>query len=116
MVKKLAAILLVAGLASLAFGQFGQKKSKEPAEKSVNGIVTDAAGNAAAGAVVQLKNLRTLQVRSFIAKEMGDYYFYGLSTDVDYELKAEFNGKSSATRTLSSFDTRAEAKVDLQVK
>jgi uncharacterized protein YlaN (UPF0358 family) len=116
MVKQLAAIIVVAGLASLAFGQFGQKKSKEPAEKAVSGIVTDAAGNPAQGAVVQLKNLRTLQVRSFIAKEMGDYYFYGLSTDVDYEIKAEFNGKSSATRTLSSFDTRAEAKVDLQVK
>jgi hypothetical protein len=47
---------------------------------------------------------------------MGDYYFHGLSTDVDYELKAEYNGRSSATRTLSTFDTRPDAKVDLQVK
>jgi hypothetical protein len=113
MVKRLVVILVVAAMASLAFAQ---KKSKEPVEKSVNGIVTDAAGNIAPGSVVQLKNLRTLQVRSFIAKDMGDYYFHGLSTDVDYELKAEYNGRSSATRTLSTFDTRPDAKVDLQVK
>jgi hypothetical protein len=114
MVKRLIVMLVLAALASVAFGQ--GRKSKEPVEKSVNGIVTDEAGNPAPGAVVQLKNLRTLQVRSFIAKEMGDYYFHGLSTDVDYELKAEFNGKASATRTLSSFDTRVDAKMDLKLK
>ena len=114
--KRLVVILVVLGLASLAFGQFGQKKSKEPAERAVAGIVTDEMGHPATGAVVQLKNLRTLQVRSFIAGDMGEYRFNGLSTDVDYEVKAEYNGKASATKTLSSFDTRPEAKVDLQVK
>ena len=115
MVKRLLVCLVVAMLASLAFGQ-STKKSKEPTEKSVNGIVTDDMGNPAVGAVVQLKNLRTLQIRSFIAKEMGDYYFHGLSTDVDYEIKAEYKGKASPTRTISSFDTRPDAKVDLQIK
>ena len=95
---------------------FGQKKSKEPAEKSVSGIVTDATGSPVSGAVVQLKNTKTLQVRSFIAKEMGEYYFHGLATDVDYELKADSNGKSSGTRTLSSFDSHAEAIINLQLK
>ncbi len=111
MLKRLMVVLIMVGLASLAFGQ-----KASTAEKSVSGIVTDAAGNPAPGAVVQIKNTRTLQIRSFIAKEMGDYYFHGLSTDVDYELKAEFNGKASSTRTLSSFDTRSDPKVDLQVK
>lgn len=116
MVKRLVTILVVAGLASLAFGQFGSKKSKEPAERSVSGVVSDNDGHPVPGAVVQLKNTRTLDVRSFIAKDMGDYYFHGLSTDVDYELKAEFNGKSSATKTLSSFDTRPDAVLNLQLK
>ena len=53
------------------------------------------------GAVVQLKNTKTMQVRSFIAKDKGDYYFHGLSTDVDYELKAQANGKTSPSRTLA---------------
>src|SRR5450631_654411 len=100
MARRIAAFLLVLALATLVFGQ--GKKNKEPAERSVSGGVTDANGDPVPGAVVQLKNTRTLQVRSFIAKEKGDYYFAGLSKDVDYEIKAELNGKSSAARTLSS--------------
>lgn len=112
MFKRLAVILLAVTLASFAFAQ----KGKNPTEKSVSGVVTDASGSPVAGAVVQLKNTKTLQVRSFIAKENGEYYFHGLSTDVDYELKADSNGKSSGSRTLSSFDSHAEATVNLQVK
>ena len=103
-------MLILAGFA------FGQKKGKEPQEKSVSGVVTDASGNPVPGAVVQLKNTKTLQVRSFIAKEMGEYYFQGLATDVDYELKADSNGKSSGTKVLSLFDSHAEAKLNLQLK
>jgi hypothetical protein len=113
MLKRLTVALFVLALATFAFGQ---KKSKEPQEKSVSGIVTDASGNPVPGAIVQLKNTKTLQVRSFIAKDMGEYYFQGLATDVDYELKADANGKSSGTRTLSSFDSHPEAKINLQLK
>jgi hypothetical protein len=113
MLKRSTVALLVLALATFAFGQ---KKSKEPQEKSVSGIVTDAGGNPVPGAVVQLKNTKTLQVRSFIAKDMGEYYFQGLATDVDYELKADANGKSSGTKTLSSFDSHPEAKINLQLK
>jgi hypothetical protein len=113
MLRRLMVVLFALALAVFAFGQ---KKSKEPQEKSVSGIVTDASGNPVPGAIVQLKNTKTLQVRSFIAKDMGEYYFQGLATDVDYELKADANGKSSGTRTLSSFDSHPEAKINLQLK
>src|SRR5580692_1572501 len=113
MLRRLTVVLFVLILAGFAFGQ---KKGEEPQETSVSGVVTDASGNPVPGAVVQLKNTKTLQVRSFIAKEMGEYYFQGLATDVDYEIKADFNGKSSATRQLSSFDSHAEAKINLQLK
>jgi hypothetical protein len=113
MLRRLTVVLFVLILAGFAFGQ---KKGKEPQEKSVSGVVTDASGNPVPGAVVQLKNTKTLQVRSFIAKEMGEYYFQGLATDVDYELKADSNGKSSGTKVLSLFDSHAEAKLNLQLK
>ena len=113
MVKRFAALFFLLALAAFVFGQ---GKSKEPAEKSVSGIVTDDADTPVPGAVVQLKNTKTLQIRSFITRERGDYYFNGLATDVDYELKAEANGKSSGTRTLSLFDTHPEAKINLQLK
>ena len=93
------------------------KKSDEPANvRTVQGTVSDATGNPLDGAVVQLKNMKTLQIRSFISKDSGTYYFHGLSTDVDYELKADSQGASSGTKTLSSFDSRKKAIINLQLK
>jgi hypothetical protein len=113
MLKRIAAVFLVLMMATAVLAQ---KKDKAPTEKSVSGIVTDAAGNPVPGAVVQLKNMKTLQVRSFIAKEKGDYYFHGLSTDVDYQLFAQSNGKESAPRTVSSFDSHPSLVINFQVK
>jgi hypothetical protein len=111
--KRLAAFLLLMALATIGYGQ---GKNKAPAERSVSGVVTNDSGEPVPGAIVQLKNMKTLQVRSFIAREKGEYYFNGLSTDVDYEFKAEWNGKSSATRTLSVFDSHPSVVFNLQLK
>lgn len=92
------------------------EKKRAATERPVSGFVTDADGKPVSGAIVQLKNTRTLQVRSFITREKGDYYFAGLSKDVDYELKAQSEGKASSARTLSSFDTKPAPVVNLQIK
>jgi hypothetical protein len=80
------------------------------------GFVTDTDGKPIVGAVVQLKNTRTLQVRSYITRDKGDYYFSGLNKDVDYEVKAQSEGRTSPTRTLSSFDTKPQPVLNLQIK
>jgi hypothetical protein len=115
MMRTLSVFFLMIAVALTAAAQ-STKKEKEPTERSVSGVVSNAAGKAIPGAVVQLKNSKTLEVRSFIAKQDGQYYFHGLSTDVDYELKASSDGKWSSTKNLSSFNTHLEANVDLQVK
>ena len=38
---------------------------------------------------MQLKDMRTLQVRSYITLDDGQYHFSGLRIDVDYELSAK---------------------------
>jgi hypothetical protein len=81
----------------------------------VQGVVTTAEESPVDGAVVQLKNTKTLQIRSFITKDGGNYVFQGLSPDVDYELKAEHQGSASAVRTLSSFDSRKKAVVNIKL-
>ena len=91
------------------------KKGEDQNVRSVQGTVTEASENAIDGAVVQIKNTKTLQIRSFITKEHGAYYFHGLSPDVDYELKAEYQGQSSPTKTLSSFDSRKQAVINLKL-
>ena len=99
--------------ATLALGQ--KKKSEETRTRTVKGTVVSAEDAPVAGAVVQLKDTKTLQIRSFVAQEDGSFYFNGLSTDVDYELRADFQGASSPTRTLSTFDSRKEATITLKL-
>jgi hypothetical protein len=109
------AMLAMALLSVPAWGQFGKKKDQDSNVRTVQGVVTDDADNPISGAVVQLENMKTLQIRSFITKDKGDYYFSELSTDVDYKLHAENHGMISATKTLSSFDSRKTATMNLKV-
>jgi len=109
----LAAVLFVC-LAS-AFPVWA-KKDENANIRSVQGVVRNAEGTAVNGAVVQLKNTKTLQIRSFITRDNGAYYFHGLSTDIDYELRAESDGASSPAKTLSSFDSRKEAVMNLKLE
>ena len=97
----------MAAFALLAFAQGNTR--------SVQGKVTDASGTPVSQAVVQLKDTKSLAVRSFITKQDGTYHFHGLSTDIDYELRAEYQGAASGTKTLSSFDSRKQAVVDLKL-
>ena len=114
---QLLALAVIGGvlLSGSALAQFGKKKDVDSNVRSVQGIVTDEADNPISGAVVQLENMKTLQIRSFITKEKGDYYFSDLSTDIDYKLHAENHGMVSPTKTLSSFDSRKQATMNLKV-
>jgi Carboxypeptidase regulatory-like domain len=84
--------------------------------RSVKGLVTDAKENPIEGAVVQLKNTKTLQVKSFITDKGGNYYFHGLDQNVDYELKARSGDVVSRTRTVSTFDDRKEVVYNFELK
>ena len=107
----LACVLLFSAGAAWA-----DKKDENANVRTVQGVVRDADGAPVNGAVVQLKNTKTLQVRSFITRDNGAYYFHGLSTDVDYELRADYDGDSSTERTLSSFDSRKTAVMNLKLE
>jgi hypothetical protein len=111
--------LILALLSMNALAAEPQKKSKKDADttvRSVQGVVDDADGAPVSGGVVHLKNTKTLQIRSFITKEDGSYAFHGLSTNVDYELKAEHQNASSDVKTLSVFDSRSNAVINLKLK
>jgi len=68
------------------------------------------------GAVVKLKNLRNLQVRSFITQADGKYIFQNLSSSVDWELKAEYKGMASPARQLTIYDTRLDPVINLKLE
>jgi hypothetical protein len=83
--------------------------------RSVRGTVTDENGKPLKGVPVQMKNLRSLEIRSFLTKDNGEFYFHGLSTDIDYELHAKYRNHMSSTKMLSKFDSRKDAVVDLKI-
>jgi hypothetical protein len=112
----LPAVLIFVLAVSFAQAQQRGKKGEDPNVRSVQGEVEDPPGNPVEGAVVQLKNTKSLQVRSFITQRDGTYYFHGLSPDVEYELKAEFKDMLSSTRRLTVFDSRKKAIVNLKLE
>ena len=92
------------------------KNSEDPNTRSLTGTVTDPGGGPVAGATVQLKDTKSLQIRSYVTKDDGTYHFAGLSTNIDYDIKAEHDGTSSDTKHLSNFDTHKTAVIDLKLK
>ena len=117
-VPKIPVLLLLSLALACAVLAFADKrdKSEDANARSVQGIVRDPAENPAGTAIVQLKNTGNLQVRSYITKDDGRYQFHGLSTNVNYELKAEREGMSSPVRTLSVFDSRKKAVINLKLE
>ena len=83
--------------------------------RSIEGAVLDVRGTPVTGAVVLLKDTKTLQVRSYIAQSAGRYHFYGLSSDINYQLRAEANGLTSKTKTVSVFDSHRLIKLNLKL-
>jgi hypothetical protein len=78
-------------------------------------VVLDKADNPISGSVVFLKSVRTNSVRSSYTDETGSYRFSGLDPNTDYELHAEKEGAKSATRTVSSFDSRKDIVLNLKI-
>lgn len=83
--------------------------------RSLEGMVTDAAGQPVAKAVVQLKDTKSLQIRSFITESDGRYHFAGLSSNVEYEVKAEHAGASSSKKTLDVFNSQKIVTINLKL-
>lgn len=120
------AVLSVLAAFALAQGQYdsnkpppffkGQKKKDDGSVRSLQGTVKTPDDVPLEAAVVKLKNVKTLQVRSFITKADGSYTFGALSTNADYEIWADHAGQSSETRTLSVFDSRKIAIINLKVE
>jgi hypothetical protein len=92
------------------------KKDEDAGTRSVQGQVVDPDDQPVVGAIVQLKDMRSLEIRSFVTQEEGKYHFSGLKTEIDYQVKAVSVGMSSASKTVSLFDTRKIAVLNLKLE
>jgi hypothetical protein len=110
---------LFGGIAALAMaavdGVPAAAQQRGPVLRVVQGKVIDKSDRALKGSVVYLKDDHSLAVKSFIADDQGTYRFGQLAQNVDYEIWAEFEGKKSNTRTISSFDSKNEFNINLKI-
>jgi hypothetical protein len=106
---------ICAVLALLCAMAGAQDAKKENRLRTVRGIITDKSEKPITNAIVFLKNLRTNTVISHFSDEQGNYRFSGLDPNADYELHAEFDGEKSASRTISSLDSRKEMNLNLKI-
>jgi len=104
----LSSVLLLVALTTIAYGQ-------DSGLRTVSGAVVDKAENPVRDAVIYLKNLRNLTVKTYISSQDGQYRFSGLDPNADYEIHAEHNNLTSSTRTISSFDNRKEINATLKL-
>ena len=85
-------------------------------ERTVDGKVLNKTDAPINGAVVYLKDTRSLSIKTYICDTDGHFHFGQLSQDTDYDLWADNNGIKSNTRTISSFDDKAHYYFTLTVK
>jgi hypothetical protein len=112
----LSALAILIALSLSASAQDEKMSKKEEATlRSVQGTVLDSDDKPVVGAVVQLKNDRTLQMRSYITRANGEYHFSSLKIDDDYEVEARNKQLTSGPKKISIFDTRKVVIQNLKV-
>ena len=114
----LAGMMLAATVAAaqLPAPQFRQVKDRAPQTRTLTGMVSNQHGNPLSDSVVYLTNTRTMGVKSYIVGKDGMYRFPSLSPNIDYQVYAQYQSHKSDTKTLSSFDSRSNAVINLRVE
>jgi hypothetical protein len=105
----------IAPFCVIAVGETAFAQDRAPAQRVVQGKVVDKADVVVNGAVVYLKDDHSLAVKSYITDVQGTYRFGQLAQNTDYELWAESNGKKSAVKNISSFDSKNQFYINLKI-
>lgn len=109
-------LAVTVAVAQLPAPQFRQVKDRAPQTRILTGMVSNQQGNPLADSVVYLTNTRTMGVKTYIVGKDGMYRFPSLSPNIDYQVYAQYQSHKSDTKTLSSFDSRPNAVINLKVE
>jgi hypothetical protein len=111
--RVLGLLLLVVAL-STASAPAKDKEGAMPG-RLLSGRVIDKEDNPVVNAIVYVTDTRSRAVKTYIVGPDGNYRFPALSASVDYEVYAQFNGKTSDTKRISQFDDRKVLNVVLKI-
>jgi len=83
--------------------------------RDLHGVVHEQTGEPLRGAIVEIKDINTLAIRSFITQRDGQYHFSALNPDAYYEVRAQYRGQWSSTHTLSRFNEKRHPVIDITI-
>jgi hypothetical protein len=111
--KVVALVLLAVGL---TVGSAASAKEKDTTPgRLLTGKVLDKQDNPLPNAIVYVTDTRTRAVKTYIVGADGVYRFPALASNVDYEVYAQLDGKTSDTKRVSQFDDRKLVNIVLRI-
>jgi len=81
----------------------------------VTGTVKNQDGRLLAGAVVEMTNMKSQQVRPNVTQSDGTYRFAAVNFAQSYRLQAKYQNCTGQVRHLSEYDWRPSAVINLRV-
>lgn len=121
--KFYARMLAGVAMAALAFGVLPWAghgiaplaQAQNLGQRAVSGVVKDSDSANVPGAIVYLRNPKNKSIRTYTSTKDGRFHFVQVNMSDDYDLWAEKDGKKSAIKTVSSWDTRKEVECELKI-
>ena len=108
-------VSLLSAILLLTAATAAPAQQPEPGPKNVQGVVRDLRGKPIRGARVFVRNTETNIIRTLTTGADGLYTVNGLPPDIDYEVYAEFQGKESRRRVVSSFLNRQDNVLNFEL-
>jgi carboxypeptidase family protein len=112
---KVLGFLLLVGTLLMSLPAVSKDKESPTPGRLLSGKVVDKQDQPVVNAIVYVTDTRSRAVKTYIVGPDGNYRFPALSANVDYEVYAQFNGKSSDTKRISQFDDRKILNVTLRI-
>jgi pimeloyl-ACP methyl ester carboxylesterase len=91
------------------------RRDTGPKPKNIHGVVQDMQGKPLPGARVFVKDMKTSVTRALETNQNGEYKVFALAPTADYEVHAEFKGKASDKKVVSSFLNREDNVLNFQL-
>ena len=110
-------LIAAAGLAAfLLFVVTTAASAQSRTMKVLEGKVLGSGDAPLTNAIVYLQSSKDNGIRTFISTADGSYRFGEVSSDIDYQVWAQYKNEKSGTKTVSSFDSRKTVVIDFHIK